>query len=208
MRIERNISYLEGRQLPYQIRVERAHQFVNESYATYEEAVNARDEIESNYLKTSEIAHSCIYENGKLKAARSRYQSDNLRKTLSSSGKKIYAIDTVCKQCNQKHTYQWARDYHQFLDRGEICHSCLVKNNYDRLLDARNSNDEPNSNNFLTGVKNVTFDKTRSRYRVFINRQKSRFSQHADTLNEAIAIKESVLNFYKEFDRLPTPDEV
>ena len=34
MRIDRNISYLTGRQLPYQIRVKRNDLYINESYAT------------------------------------------------------------------------------------------------------------------------------------------------------------------------------
>lgn len=66
MRIDRNISYLKGRQLPYQIRVKRNDLYINESYATYEEAVKARDEIEANYRKTGKIEHSSIYENDRI----------------------------------------------------------------------------------------------------------------------------------------------
>lgn len=208
MRIDRNISYLEGRQLAYLVSVERGSQFVNESYETYEEALKARDEIEANYAETGKIIHSSNYENGKLKMARSRYKSNDLKKTKSSSGRMIYAVETVCKQCNREHIYQWSKHYHQFLDRGQLCRSCHIKNYYDRMLDIRNSNNVPNSNNESTRVKNITFDKTKSKYRVFVSRSKNRFSVYANTLDEAIAIKEGVLDFYKEFDRLPTHDEV
>ena len=83
-----------------------------------------------------------------------------------------------------------------------------MKNRYNELLDIRNSNDEPNRNNHLTGVKNVTFNRKLSKYRVVINRNNRRFNLHTNTLNEAIALKERVLDFYEKHDRLPTRDEV
>lgn len=207
MRIERNISYLNGRRLPYQIRVKRNDLYINESYATYEEAVKARDEIEANYRKTGKIEHSSIYENGRFKLAKSRYNSDDLKRS-TKSGRPVYAIDVTCKQCHKDLTYRWCKHYQQFLSRDQICQSCFVKNRYNELLDIRNSNDEPNRNNHLTGVKNVTFNKKLSKYRVVINRDNRRFNLHTNTLNEAIALKERVLDFYEKFDRLPTPDEV
>ena len=208
MRIDRNIKLIEGRQLPYQVRVIRKTQLITESYATCEEAVKARDEIEANYRETGKLDHSTNYENGKARLARSRFRSDDLKKTKNSSGQTIFAIDTVCKQCNWEQTYRLSDHYHKFLDRGQICQSCFTKNRYDDLLKIRNSRTKSNSNNQSTGVKNVIFDKQYSKYRVTVERKKMRVNKFADTLNEAIAIKERILDFYKEFDRLPTRDEV
>lgn len=208
MRIERNIEFVEGRQLPYQVRVIRETQLITESYATYEEAMKARDEIEANYRETGKLDHSNNYENGKLKLARSRFQSDALRKTKNSSGQTIFVVDTVCKQCNWEQTYQRSDHYHQFLDRGQICQSCFTKNRYNDLLEIRYSNTKANSNNRSTGIKNIVFDKQYSKYRVTIERKKVRVNRFADTLDEAIAIKERILDFWKEFDRLPMRDEV
>lgn len=207
MRIDRNISYLKGRQLPYQIRVKRNDLYINESYATYEEAVKARDEIEANYRKTGKIEHSSIYENGRFKLAKARYQTDDLKRS-TKSGRPVYSIDTVCKQCNRAHTYQWFKYYQQFLDRDQICQSCCTKARYDDLLEIRYSKEESNSNNRSTGVKNISFDKDYSKYRITIDRKKARVTRFADTLDEAIAIKERVLDFYEQFDRLPTLEEV
>lgn len=208
MRIDRNIEFVKGRQLPYQVRVIRETQLITESYATYEEAVKVRDEIEANYRETGKLDHSTNYENGKARLARSRYQSDNLKKTKNSSGQTVFAIDTVCKQCSWEHTYRLSDHYHQFLDRGQICQSCFTKNRYNDLLKIRNSNTKSNSNNQSTGVKNIVFDKQSSKYRVTIEREKVRINKFADTLNEAIAIKERILDFYERFDRLPTRAEV
>lgn len=208
MRIERNIEFVKQRPLPYQVRVIRKTQLIIESYATYEEAVKARDEIEANYRETGKLDHSNNYENGKVRLARSRFQSDNFKKTKNSSGQTVFAIDTVCKQCNWEQTYQRSDHYHQFLERGQICQSCFTKNRYNDLLEIRYSNTKANSNNRSTGIKNVVFDKQYSKYRVTIERKKARVNRFADTLDKAIAIKERILDFYKEFNRLPTRDEV
>ena len=207
MRIDRNIEFFEGSRLPYQVRVIRKSRPIVESYDTYEEAVLARDEIIANYRATGNLMHSKTYEPGKLKIARRKYRSDDLRKAFKS-GRPYYSIDTVCKKCNRKHTYHLQQSYQQFLDRDQICQSCCTKTRYDDLLEIRYSKEESNSNNRSTGVKNISFDKDYSKYRITIDRKKARVTRFADTLDEAIAIKESVLDFYKEFDRLPTLDEV
>lgn len=207
MKVERNISYLEGHYLPYHVHISRNHQFINESFDTLEEAVMARDEIRSNYLKTGKLDHSSIYEPGNLKLAQRRYRSKDLKKT-TSSGQAVYAIETVCKRCNRKLIYRWHGYYQRFLDRDQLCQSCHKREHYDEFLDTRNANGEPNSNNQSTGIKNITFDRTYSRYRVTVDRQKIRLSRYADSLEEAIAIKERILDFYERFDRLPTSKEI
>lgn len=61
---------------------------------------------------------------------------------------------------------------------------------------------------FRPASKNVTFDRGYSKHRVTIERKKVRVTRFADTLNEAIAIKERILDFYEKHDRLPTHDEI
>lgn len=207
-RIERNISFLEGRPLPYQMIVTRHHQNLIESYYALEEAIFARDEIESNYRETGKLEHSSIYEPGHLKNARRRYLDDNVRKATTNAGRVYYSIETTCKQCGLKHTYRSHEDYHRFLDRDERCTSCFSKDRHDELMDARNSSDKPNSTNKSTGVKNISFDNRLSKYHVMVYRKGHTFSKRTRTLDEAIVIKERVLDFYKEFDRLPNQDEI
>ena len=153
------------------------------------------------------MTHSSIYENGRLKLAKRRYQSDDLKKTVKS-GRKYYSIDVICSRCNRIHTYHRQFYYRQFVDRGQICQACFTKDRYNGLLETRYARTKSNSNNLSTGVKNVTFDRGYSKYRVTIERRKVRVTRFADTLNEAIAIKERILDFYKDHDRLPTHDEV
>lgn len=169
--------------------------------------MKARDEIIANYHATGKMTHSSIYENGRLKLAKRRYQSDDLKKTVKS-GRKYYSIDVICSRCNRIHTYHRQFYYRQFVDRGQICQACFTKDRYNGLLETRYARTKSNSNNLSTGVKNVTFDRGYSKYRVTIERRKVRVTRFADTLNEAIAIKERILDFYKDHDRLPTHDEV
>ena len=55
MRIERNIDFFKDSLLPYQVRVIRRNQNISESYATYEEAIAARNEIEANFFRNERI---------------------------------------------------------------------------------------------------------------------------------------------------------
>lgn len=98
MKVERNIDFLEGNKLPYYVRVTRNRQTIRETYDTLKEAIIARDEIEENYRATGEMKHSSIYEPGRLKLAKRRYQRDDLKKIINVSGKSVYIIDVVCKR--------------------------------------------------------------------------------------------------------------
>lgn len=206
MKVERNIEFLEGNKLPYYVRVTRNRQTIRETYDTLKEAIIARDEIEENYRTTGKMKHSSIYEPGRLKLAKLRYQRDDLKKIINVSGRSVYIINVVCKQCNREYTYRLQKYYQQFLDRGQKCQSCFAKENFDSFIDARNANDKPYSTNRSTGIKNIYFDK--SSYYVKVVRKNQKISKYAHTLNEAIAIKEHILDFYKDHDRLPTRDEV
>lgn len=208
VRVEENIRFLEGHPLPYRMRIERDHQIIRESYDSLEEAIAARDEIKSNYLETGQIKHSSIYEWGHLKLARRKYRSNDLKRLVIASGKSFYSIDTVCKKCGRRKTYRWSGSYQRFLDRGQKCKSCFSKDQNSNRLDVRNSNNNCNSTNRTTGIKNISFNKNFSKYCVNIARRKNRFYLYTDTLNEAIAIKERILDFYEKHDRLPTHDEI
>lgn len=208
IRVAENIRFLEGHPLPYRMQIERDHQIIRESYDSLEEAIAARDEIKSNYLETGQIKHSSIYEWGHLKLAKRKYRSNDLKRLVIASDKSFYSIDTVCKKCGRRKTYRWSGSYQRFIDRGQICKSCFSKDQNRDRINIRNSNNNCNSTNRTTGIKNVSFDKNASKYHVSIRRKMKRLDVYANTLEEAIAIKERILDFYKDHDRLPTRDEV
>lgn len=208
MRIERNIDFYEDSLLPYQVRVIRMRQNICESYATYEEAIAARNEIEANFLKTKELKHSSTYESGRYKNAKSKYQSDDIKKTIDRYGEPHYSIETVCKQCNSRHTYITHTHYKNFLNRGRRCCACSMKFRAHELTKMRHASDKAYANNRSTGIKNINFIDDKEKYRVAIERDSNRAIRFTKTLNEALAIKERILDFYEQFDRLPTRAEV
>lgn len=208
MRIKRNIDFFEDSLLPYQVRVIRHNQNISESYATYEEAIAARNEIEANFLETKELTHSSTYENGRYKNARSKYQSGEIKRTIDRYGEPHYSIETVCKQCNARHTYITHTHYKNFLNRGRRCCSCSMKFRAYELTKMRHASDKAYASNRSTGIKNINFIEDKEKYRVAIERNSNRAIRFTKTLNEALAIKEQILDFYEQFDRLPTRAEV
>lgn len=55
-----------------------------------------------------------------------------------------------------------------------------------------------------TNMMNITFDRSFDRYAIQITRRGMKFYAVSQTLEEAIAIRDEVLEFYKLYDRLPT----
>ena len=66
---------------------------------------------------------------------------------------------------------------------------------------------ESNKNNSI-GVKNISYNRRRHRYHVEVCRNGERFRALALTLEEAIRIKESALEFYKMHGHVPDAYEL
>ena len=58
-----------------------------------------------------------------------------------------------------------------------------------------------------TGLMNITFDETSNRYHIQLTRQHQKFSATSKALDDAIAIRDSILKFYEDHCRLPTMQE-
>ena len=76
------------------------------------------------------------------------------------------------------------------------------------LTKMRHASDKAYASNRSTGIKNINFIEDKEKYRVAIERNSNRAIRFTKTLNEALAIKERILDFYEQFDRLPTRAEV
>lgn len=59
-----------------------------------------------------------------------------------------------------------------------------------------------------TNLKNITFDETSNRYFIQISRDRHKFSTTCNSLERAIAIRTSVIEFYNEHGHLPTKSEL
>lgn len=69
-----------------------------------------------------------------------------------------------------------------------------------------NLNEESKSSN--TNLKNITFDEASNRYFIQISRDRRKFSTTCTSLDRAIEIRTSVIEFYKDRGYLPTKAEL
>ena len=72
-----------------------------------------------------------------------------------------------------------------------------------KFKDLKNLSDKKDSNS-NTSKKNITFDKSFNRYAIQITRKGMKFYAVSQSLEEAIKLRDEVLEFYKLYDRLPT----
>lgn len=72
-----------------------------------------------------------------------------------------------------------------------------------RPRESKNKIDEE-SKSSNTNLKNITFDEASNRYFIQISRDRRKFSTTCNSLERAIAIRTSVIEFYKERGHLPT----
>lgn len=75
-----------------------------------------------------------------------------------------------------------------------------------RRENKNNLNEESKSSN--TNLKNITFDEASNRYFIQISRDRRKFSTTCTSLDRAIEIRTSVIEFYKDRGYLPTKAEL
>lgn len=209
MRIDRNISYLKDSDLPYQIAIERNHSKICESFDSLEAAIDARDEIEKNYSLNKELKHSSKYELGLKSLACKRFSSDSIVRIPSASDACYrYAAVGTCKICNREKKYISVKRYQIFLERGQLCQSCYMRDRVDEIASKLHNRKESYSSNRTTGIKNICFIQSRQHYLLTIHRNGSKYRQIFKNLNSAVERKSEVLRFYQENHRLPSRDEI
>ena len=76
-----------------------------------------------------------------------------------------------------------------------------------RPRESKNKIDEE-SKTSNTNLKNITFDGTSNRYFIQISRDRRKFSTTCNSLERAIAIRTSVIEFYNDHGHLPTKAEL
>ena len=75
-----------------------------------------------------------------------------------------------------------------------------------KFKDLKNLSDKKDSKS-NTSKKNITFDKSFDRYAIQITRKGMKFYAVNQSLEEAIKLRDEVLEFYKIYDRLPSKTE-
>ena len=156
---------------------------------TLDEAVKIRNQVYSFYERRGRFP--------------SRAELGIQRRQSRSKGRKIRTEDTICSMCGSEYRFKSLRRYEEFIQSGKICGYCQRKQSRDISISTENA----------TGVlqeKYITFDKsyaTGTRYRVCVTKDRQYFAKTYDTLEEAIKIRDEVVNFHKENGRLPNAQE-
>ena len=106
------------------------------------------------------------------------------------------SINDKCTKCDEEVSYKSKAAYQRFLDSDKECLSCRRVNGKKKSWGQ-------------SKLFNITFDESRGAkpYRVSIFRKGELFYQHIDTLENAIATRDKVLDFYKQNGRLPNEEE-
>lgn len=170
----------------YKIMIRRGKQFFNMETKLLAEAEKIRDDV---------LAY---YDEHKSLPTRQQIGLDNGRQggTGLYEVKPRRSINDKCTKCDENVSYKSKAAYQRFLDADKECLSC-------RRADGKKKSWGQSK------LFNITFDESRGAkpYRVSIFRKGELFYQHIDTLENAIATRDKVLDFYKQNGRLPNEEE-
>lgn len=107
-----------------------------------------------------------------------------------------------CSRCNRVIETRRKDTYSAFLKADRLCGTCRVSDAMQRRI----AKDIPSNSNKL-GERNIWFDDRMNRYMIGITRSGESFTCSAESLEEAISIKKSVLEFIDSNGRVPTNAE-
>lgn len=206
-KVSRNIKEYQGKDTKYIVSMMRNCQKIYETHSSLQDAIRARNEIESVWRKTSQLKHSSLFQPSCFMNAKDRYGRDDieLRRYRNQT---YYMKKCKCSKCSKTIEFRIAERYRTFVDRGEVCKICHMSATVAQRVEGRIKNPKAYASNLSTGIKNISYRRQYDDYTLKITRDKSKFVKSLRSLDDAIRIKERVLEFYEEFGRLPTRDEI
>lgn len=173
----------------YVIAISRKNKNFYMRTTTLEEAIKVRNKVYSFYERQGRFPN--------------REELGIQRRPSRSKLKRVRTEDTTCSICGNKYDFSRFSRYQEFLEEGKICGYCKRRQNRDNSISVDNA----------TGIlqeKYITFDRTyanSTRYRVCITKHRQYFAKSYDTLEEAIKIRDQVVDFHNKHDRLPNTQE-
>lgn len=110
--------------------------------------------------------------------------------------KRVEKMSLQCKVCNSEIDYHAQKSRDLFIKRDNICGYChRIKKSNEEVLE------NPDS------MKHITFDKHSNRYIVQIRRFNTAFYHRTENLEDAKSLRNEVIHFYVENNRLPDAEE-
>lgn len=180
----RNLSFHTTRNVWY-IKFVKNHQKFEVTAATLEDAIDVRDRVRDFIA-----AHDRIPKFEEIDyVPRPRGPKPTPKQT--------YRYE--CSRCNRVTETRRKETYYDFLKSDRLCGTCRVSDAMQRRI----AKDIPSNSNKL-GERNIWFDDRMNRYMIGITRSGESFTCSAESLEEAISIKKSVLEFIDSNGRVPT----
>lgn len=139
-----------------------------------QDAIRARDEIESVWRKTSQLKHSSLFQPACFVNAKDRYGCDDLE-LRRYRNQNCYTKKCKCSKCSKTLEFRIAERYRMFVDRGKVCQSCYMHATADQRVEVRNKNPKAYASNLSTGIKNISYRRQYDDYTLKITRDKSKF---------------------------------
>ena len=189
----------------YAVRISRKidGEFVNvtEIYRTLDEAIAARDKILETLRSDAKLRHSKSKRDRRLARAIERFGTEDIVeiKANNVSDQTLFVKRTECEICGADISRS-----HYFMNSTKCLKCNLEKGSEHQRLNHQKRIDrvESNKNNQL-GIKNISYNTRYHQYCIDIVRNGKRFRAYAETLDEAILIKEKALAFFKGHGHLP-----
>ena len=200
----------------YSVSITRKRDRFFRAFNTIEEAINVRDKALQFYDKFGRLPS--VKELG-LKRREHRLQTDSRNERHISldetCGKRPYRVLIVKNRVSfvknfstleeaiktRDEVLDFFKEFDRLPNREEQETLFGVK-----FKDLKNLSDKKDSRS-NTSKKNITFDKSFNRYAIQITRKGMKFYAVNQSLEEAIKLRDEVLEFYKIYDRLPSKTE-
>lgn len=181
----KNITHDEKRDI-YKILIRRGRKFFNVEAKSLDEAESIKSKVLDFYDK-----HGYLPERRQIGMKPGRNGSQGLYDIIQPE-----AINAECTRCKEQVSYRSKAAYQRFLDADKECLNC-------RRFAGKNKSWGK------TKMFNITYSESRRSkpYRVSLYRNGEMFYQQVDTLENAIELRDKVLDFYNTNDRLPSEEE-
>lgn len=176
----KNISWNEKRRA-YIVYIRRFNQAFYKNAYSLDEAIELRDKV-LEFFKTYKRKPT----SNELHLSRRQH-----RYAKSSESKSV-----ECKMCGNRIDHYTSKERKIFFDRNCTCGYCYRIASSDKEVI-----EDPDS------MKHISFDKSTDRYIVQINRSNERFHLRTDSLEEAKRVRNVVIQFRIDNDRLPSREE-
>lgn len=212
---QKNITYREDLD-DYFVQILRNRKKFGQAFNTLKEAIAVRDQVLEFYDEFRRIPSSKELglkrrehrrEDGRLReryiSLEKKYRKNQYRLSMTKHG--VYFVKNFATLEEAIETrdklLQFFKEFDRLPNREE------QETLFDIKFKSRRNHSDLKHTKSNTGLMNITFNKSYDRYQIQLTRNRAKFSEISHSLEEAIAIRDEALKFYKDHGRLPSKSE-